>query len=111
MKPFFLSLVTCFFLLNATAQKKQTIVIQTSAECGQCKERIEGKLNYTKGISFAELDVPTKQCTVKYDTEKISKEEILQEISKLGYDADGVKANQEAYENLPQCCKVNMHKE
>jgi len=87
---------------------KPTIKIQTSAECDDCKARIEDKLNYTKGVSFAELDVPSKVCTVKYNTEKISKEEILLLISNLGYDADSIKANPTAYEALPSCCKANM---
>jgi periplasmic mercuric ion binding protein len=103
-------LVMVFALLTLTAfgQKKvEEIVIQTSAECGSCKERLEGKLNYTTGIKFAELDVPTKNLTVKYSTSKISLDEIKKIISDLGYDADDVKANPEAYEALPQCCKVN----
>jgi len=54
MKTITLSL---FFVLVSTVifgQKTITSQIQTSAQCGDCKERIEGKLNYTKGIKFAE---------------------------------------------------------
>ena len=101
-------LVFTLFTLTAYGQKKiEQITIQTSAECGSCKERIEEKLNYTNGIKFADLDVPSKQLTVKYKTKKIKKEEILKILSDLGYDADTVKANTTAYEALPQCCKVN----
>lgn len=100
----------CLMIMSFTAlgqkAEKQTITIQTSAECNECKERLEGKLNYTKGISFAELDVPTKVCTVKYSPDKISKEKVLKIISDLGYDADDVKADPKAYEALPTCCKV-----
>jgi mercuric ion binding protein len=103
-----LVLVFALFTLTAFGQKKvEEIVILTSAECGSCKERIEGKLNYTKGIKFADLDVPSKKLTVKYSTKKISKEEVMKIITDLGYDADDLKANAEAYEALPQCCKVN----
>jgi len=52
--------------LSLSQEKKskfQTVIIQTSAECGDCKERIENGLNYTKGISFAELDLETKKVT------------------------------------------------
>ncbi|MFA7272507.1 MAG: heavy metal-associated domain-containing protein [Crocinitomicaceae bacterium] len=103
-------LVMVFALLTLTAfgQKKVgEIVIHTTAECESCKERLEGKLNYTVGIKFADLDIPTKNLTVKYTTAKISLEEIKKIISDLGYDADDVKANPEAYEALPTCCKVN----
>ncbi len=94
---------SCATLKNNT--NKETTTIQTNAECGMCKEKIEGKLNYTKGIVFAELDVPSKELTVKYKTDKITLEEIRVLISEIGYDADEVKANPESQENLPKCCQ------
>jgi len=60
------------FTSFSQSTKKQEVEIQTSAECGQCKKRIEDKLNYTKGVLFAELDVPSKKLTVKFNTEKIT---------------------------------------
>jgi cation transport ATPase len=63
------TILSLFFVLMSTlsyGQKSITIQIQTSAQCGDCKERIEGKLNYTKGIKFAELNDQTKIVTVKY---------------------------------------------
>lgn len=88
-----------------TDTNKETVSIQTNAECGMCKEKIEGKLNYEKGIVFAELDVPSKVLTVKYKKEHISLDQIRIIISELGYDADDVKANKNAQNNLPACCK------
>lgn len=87
------------------APKTQTVVIKTSAECGSCKERIEGKLNYTKGISFSELNYDTKELTVKFKTDKISIDEIRKILSELGYDADEVKANPKTQKELPACCQ------
>jgi len=84
----------------------QEIKIQTSAECNDCKVRLEDKLNYTKGVKFAELDLETKIIVVGYSEKKITSDEIKKIISELGYDADDVKANPEAYEKLPACCKV-----
>lgn len=103
--------VTCAVLLtgfNASAQtepKVKTLVIQTSAECEECEERIEGMLNYTKGVSFAELDLTTMKLTVKYKTANISEAQIKEKISKLGYDADDVKADMSAQKELPACCQ------
>ena len=97
------------FTMLAFGQKEkkiQEVVIHTSAECGSCKERIEEKLNYTAGVKFAELDVPSHDLTVKFQTAKISLEEIKKILSELGYDADDVKADPKAYEALPACCKV-----
>lgn len=101
-----------FFVLWSTVsfgQKMMISQIQTNAQCGDCKERIEGKLNYTKGIKFAELDDQTKIVTVKYDPNKISLESIKHIIAKIGYDADEVKAAQEDVEKLPKCCQPKGH--
>jgi periplasmic mercuric ion binding protein len=104
-----LTIAIMLFTLTAFGQKEKKVIqidIQTSAECNSCKERLEGKLNYTKGLIFADLDVPSKVLTVKFKTKKISLDEIRKIVSDMGYDADGVKANPEAYAALPQCCKI-----
>lgn len=108
MKTIFLGILLLVGL-TAFAQKQpktMTVVIQTSAECDECKTRLEGKLNYTKGVKFAELDVPSKKLTVKFSPKTISLETIKKMVSELGYQADDVTANPEAYEKLPACCKV-----
>ncbi|MNK05398.1 Zinc-transporting ATPase [compost metagenome] len=99
--------ISSFGFSQKTAAKTETVVIQTSAECDQCKERIEGALNYTKGVKFAELDLNSRKLTVKYKTDVISLAEIKQHISALGYSADEVLADPVALEKLPACCKPN----
>jgi copper chaperone CopZ len=106
------TIISLLFVLLSTfsfGQKTMTSQIQTSAQCGDCKERIEGKLNYTKGIKFAELDDQTKIVTVKYDPKKIDLVAIKQTIAKIGYDADEVKAAKQDVEKLPKCCQPNGH--
>lgn len=107
MKTLFIILALLFTSqINAQESKTtETVVIQTSAQCGDCKERIEAKLNYTKGVKFAELNLDDKKVTVKYSTKKITLAEIKQVIAETGYDADDVKAIPEAIEELPTCCK------
>ena len=91
-------------------QKKiEEAVIQTSAQCGDCKERIESKLNYTKGVVFAELDLESKKVTVRYKTKSISLQEIKQDIASIGYSADDVKAKEEDVLKLPKCCQPGGH--
>jgi len=106
------TILSLFFVLMSTVsfgQKMMTSEIQTSAQCGDCKERIEGKLNYIKGIKFAELNDETKIVTVKYDPNKIDLVTIKQTIAKIGYDADEVKAAKEDVDKLPKCCQPNGH--
>lgn len=108
MKKLILMLVFILSAAGLYAQKGnvQTVVIQTSAECGECEIRLEEKLNYTKGVQFAELDVPSRQLTVKFNDKKISLEEIRKIVTDLGYQADEIPADPKAYEALPACCKV-----
>jgi periplasmic mercuric ion binding protein len=87
------------------ADKYLEIKIKTSAVCGMCKDRIEQGLAFEKGIKDVSLDVDTKIATVKYNPSKINPDAIRKLISALGYDADSIPANKEAYEKLPKCCK------
>lgn len=105
-----------FISFSASAQtevkakaKKNTITFLTSAVCGMCEDRIEEKLNYTKGIIFSELDVESKKLTVRYKTKQITAEEIKQIVADLGYDADKTKRNTAAFDALPKCCQSEGH--
>ena len=103
MKNLILLIAIAFGTLQLSGQEKEkgseTAVIKTNAECGSCKERIESKLNYTKGITFAELNLETKDLTVKFKSKKISLDEIRKIVSEIGYDADSVKANRSTQYN------------
>jgi mercuric ion binding protein len=103
-------MMMAMFLINpATAQEKkknyEEVQIQTSAVCGMCKERIETNLAYEKGVKKVELNEETKIVTVGFDPKKTDADKIRTAISKIGYDADKVAADPEAYEKLPACCK------
>ena len=105
MKKGLMLLMTIFLTGMVSAQKSETVQIKTSAECGNCKDRIEGKLNYTKGIVFAELDVPSKVLTVKYKKKKINLDQVRKLVSEIGYDADDIKAVAQKQKALPKCCQ------
>jgi copper chaperone CopZ len=85
--------------------QSEEVQIKTSAQCEMCKDRIEDKLNYTKGVKYAELDVDSKVLTVKYNTKKLSKVDVKNLVADLGYNADDVKRNETAHSKLPGCCK------
>lgn len=52
-----------------------------------------------------ELDEKKMTITVYYNTQKTNLLTIKTAISKLGYDADDIKADIKAYEKLDGCCK------
>ena len=91
---------------NSMAQDEiKTLQIKTSAQCEECKERIEKAMVYEKGVKRASLDVETKILTVKYKVSKTNPDIIRKAVAKVGYDADDVPADQKAYNKLPICCQ------
>lgn len=109
LKPI-LFIAFLFFIGEFNAQKSKTVVFQTSAQCGMCKERLEGELNFVSGVQLAELNLEDMSLTIKYRTKKTSAEELRIHVSKIGYSADDVKANEEAMRKLPLCCQPGGHR-
>jgi periplasmic mercuric ion binding protein len=100
---FILTIVFCA-KAQATAPT-DTLKIKTSARCEDCKERIENKLKFSKGIKWAKVDLNTKIVTVVYSPEKTNANIIKESITKVGYDADEKTSDAKAYKRLPKCCK------
>lgn len=94
---------------NPKNVETQAVTIKTSAQCGMCKEIIEGGLKKTKGIVSIDLNPETQLLKVEYLEDKITLATIRKKVANLGYDADEVLANQNAYEKLPACCQKGGH--
>lgn len=94
-----------FLSPGVKAQKMDTIVIKTSAQCGMCEDRIEKALAYERGVKEFDLNLEDKKATVVFKTQKTSADKLRKAISDVGYDADDVSADPEAYKDLPACCK------
>jgi periplasmic mercuric ion binding protein len=110
LKFLLITIFTALIISNcsfAQISKTVTVKIQTSAQCEMCKERIEKALVYENGVKNADLDLETKIVTVIYNPKKTTVENLKQAISYVGYDADDIEANIEAYDALPPCCKKN----
>jgi copper chaperone CopZ len=89
--------------------KVKEITFLTSAICEDCKERIEKELNYTKGVIYAELDMESKEVTVKYKTKFLAENDVKKVVANVGYDAGDMKRNEMVFEELPTCCKSPGH--
>jgi cation transport ATPase len=101
---FFITLSSSLF-----AQKSTLVAIQTSAQCNDCKDRIEMALNQTKGVVYDELNIETKVVEVKYKVSKTDPAKLQKAVTSIGYDADGFKADQVAQKALPLCCQPHGH--
>lgn len=94
----------------AQEKKFATVQIQTSAVCGMCKERLEGGLAFEKGVKDVSLNDSTKVLTIKYLPKSTTPDLLRKRVTKLGYDADDLPADKEAYNKLPACCKKDVPK-
>ncbi len=112
LRNLFLTALTSLVLLGnsfASAStrddKEKEVKIKTSAICGMCKARIERNLAFEKGVKEADLDVKSKVVTIKYNPAKTDITKLKANISKTGYDAEEVVADEVGYNKLPSCCK------
>jgi len=105
-KKLFIAIILAILSTGAMAQSKlDSVKIQTSAQCDMCKERIEEALAFERGVKNSQLDLEDKLVTVYYKSSRTNPEDIRKAITRVGYDADDVPADQKAYNRLPGCCK------
>ncbi|MBX2954013.1 MAG: heavy-metal-associated domain-containing protein [Leadbetterella sp.] len=101
--------------LGASAQKHKTdeVSFASSVKCGMCKKTVESNLGKEKGVQAVNVDLKDHTINVVYNPKKVSKDELKDKISKIGYDADEVVADQKAHDALPGCCQktAKAHKD
>ncbi|MGD1843463.1 MAG: heavy-metal-associated domain-containing protein [Thermonemataceae bacterium] len=102
---FIAALIMCIGTLQAQSKKLKEVEIKTSAVCGMCKTSIERDLAFEKGVKSSNLNLENKMLTVIYNPKKTSPEKIRQAVTKVGYDADDLPADEKAYDKLEACCK------
>lgn len=112
LRNLFLTALTSLMLMGTLLagaptrdDKDKEVKIKTSAICGMCKSRIERNLAFEKGVKESDLDVKTKVVTIKYNPSKTDVSKLKANISKTGYDAEEVAADEAGYNKLPSCCK------
>lgn len=88
----------------STSVEVATIQLPT-LKCKTCVRTIKDALASVDGIESAEVDLAAKNATVKFIPAKLDIGKIELAISQAGYDADRVKRDSTAYENLAECCK------
>jgi mercuric ion binding protein len=104
-------LLLAFFVLIGSAvcaqtPAKLTATIKTpTVQCEKCKARIENYMSHEAGIVKINVDYKKKITTVTYLTDRTNIENIKAMIANVGYDADDVTAEPDAYKRLPTCCK------
>lgn len=113
LKLMLLVFAVFFISNNAMAQKgTQKVVIKTVLNCNHCKVcetcglKFQTEMLKIKGVKMYELDDAAMMFTVYFNPKKTNVQTIREEISKLGYDADDIKATPEGIATLDGCCKI-----
>lgn len=88
--------------------KPQTMSVKVSGNCGMCKKRIESTLKDASGVESATWDKKTKVLTVTYQPDSTTPEQIKEKVVASGHDLEDVKAKDEVYEELPECCQYRQ---
>lgn len=105
-------LVIATFSTSSFAQQKavQKAVIKTpGVQCEACKTRIENHLVHEYGVSSVKADYRKHTVTVVWFTDRTNIENIKTALANMGYDADDVTADPEAYKRLPVTCQHISH--
>jgi len=127
MKKVILSLAVVF-AISFTSCKNENKPKETSTEmtkevatneisfgvrgnCGMCKTTIEKAEKEVDGISEANWNKDKKMIDVSFDASKTDEMAIHKAIANSGYDTDKMDGNEEAYKNLPGCCKYDHEME
>lgn len=105
MKCVILFTLLAVFALSAFA-KENTDSVKVSGVCGSCKKRIE-KAAMEAGAISANWSDETQLLTVKYDDAKTTLLNIEKKIASVGHDTRDVKAPDEAYQKLDECCQYD----
>ena len=84
----------------------ETVIIQTNAYSAKSDVIFKESLPFLKGVKDYKYDEKTSKIAVAYDAKKTNPDAIRAGIAKLGFDADKVKANEQARAKLPAECKT-----
>ena len=111
LKTLFSFLILSLFI-NCVGDPETVTISTPTIQCGMCQKAIErglGRLKYLfffKGVASSKVDLATKTASVAYYTERTDISTIEKTISSLGYQANEITADPNAYESLPACCKI-----
>jgi copper chaperone CopZ len=109
MKSIFLGIFSLIaFSTASVAQNKavQKAVIQTpGVQDEACKTRIDNFLVHEYGVTSVKADYRRHTVTVQWLKDRSNIENIKTALANMGYDADDVSADPDAYSRLPLACR------
>lgn len=105
MKNTVITICILLFSVLTNAQQGKVLVdsFKVDGNCDMCKKRIEDAA-YVKGVKRAEWSKSTQQLVLFYKSDKTSILKIAEQVALAGHSNEKVKAKEEDYKKLPECC-------
>ncbi len=95
---------TFIFSNSAVAQSTNNIEIWVNGVCGMCKERIEKAALQVSGVRAADWSIKTHILKLTVNPLRFEVNTLHRAIAAVGHDTELVKAPDEVYQNLHECC-------
>ncbi|MEO6220012.1 MAG: heavy metal-associated domain-containing protein [Ginsengibacter sp.] len=108
MKTYILIIVALIFTTISFGQQKpvqKATIITPGVQCEACKTRIENRLVHEYGVSSVKADYRKHTVTVVWYKDRTNIENIKTALANMGYDANDVTAEPDAYKSLPATCQ------
>ena len=105
MKNLIFVLTVLIGITSFAQDKNARATMEVDGVCLMCKDRIEKACIKTKGVKSAVWNVQTHELSLIYDARKTNLETIEQNILAVGHDTNDLKATDEAYNSVHDCCK------
>ena len=107
------ALLLSIFAINFSFAQKSTVLntkeqIKVWGNCETCKKRIESAA-ISAGATTANWSDQSHILAFSFDGAKTSSEKIQKAIAASGYDTQSFKADDDAYNKLPSCCKYERN--
>ncbi|WP_375252456.1 heavy-metal-associated domain-containing protein [Dokdonia donghaensis] len=94
---------------NTTELSAESVVVTqqvlVAGKCGMCEARIVNAAGNIPGVTDATWKQELQMMKVTYDKSQVTLDGIQSEIARIGHDTKAHKATDEAYADLPGCCK------
>jgi Copper chaperone len=96
-------IMALFFVANtsyAQNNKKKSNICEVTyfvpgIDCATCKKKIESRMPYVKGVKDLKVSLEKKTVWIKYDSSKVTREKLSEELAKTGFPGKENKENKD----------------
>ncbi len=111
MKKIILVVLVSLFGFAMQAQEKKNknakADVEVKGNCEMCKKRIEKVAYSVSGVKSAVWHPEDQQLHLVFNEQKCTASDVAKAVAKAGHDTKEVKAVQEDYNKLHECCQYD----